>query len=507
MNTAWLLPAAAALEVMTSPRFHSDLASPLLVAVSVLFLSGPASASASPPPRPGFWGRWLLLALARTPGVWFGYYGLDIIDDFGLLPAAAPRALVLLLKLAASFAIVAYTSGAALLLCRGLRLRLGPAGGDLGAAWDLALLPLATVAVELLQARLSPFGSWGSVAYTVHSAPALQVASLAGAAGVSFVVVLAGCFAAREIGAGSAPRAGSAAAPAAHRGTVAGALAALALWGGARTAAPFNAAVPNSCTFRATALMLPGSLDAAYKRQTGVLRSALASGGGNVNADAWSSFLTDYRAARVEMLAQTRLHASMPGTDAVVWPEAALLVPAEEHRALLDEAARIARATGATIGVSTAVLYRDRAMFSNNFVLVSPGEELLWNYNKTRTIPGYETPRSLFSGRQQDPLPVARLARSNCGGGAAGAIVLSPGICMDADFPATMATAGSGGADVLLVPSADWRASSPIHTYMARLRGIEQGISVVRAGRARRCCCCYCRSRCCCCCCCCCSWC
>jgi apolipoprotein N-acyltransferase len=57
---------------------------------------------------------------------------------------------------------------------------------------------------------------------------------------------------------------------------------------------------------------------------------------------------------------------------------------------------------------------------------------------------------------------------------------ISPSICYDADLPMSMQQLGQNRSDVLLLPSGDWSAIAPYHSYMATFRGIENGCSVVR---------------------------
>jgi apolipoprotein N-acyltransferase len=52
-------------------------------------------------------------------------------------------------------------------------------------------------------------------------------------------------------------------------------------------------------------------------------------------------------------------------------------------------------------------------------------------------------------------------------------------ICYDADHADLVARA-AGGADLLLLPSNDWRAIDPLHTRMAVFRAVETGVSLVR---------------------------
>ena len=57
---------------------------------------------------------------------------------------------------------------------------------------------------------------------------------------------------------------------------------------------------------------------------------------------------------------------------------------------------------------------------------------------------------------------------------------ISTSICYDADFPGLMQQLGQLKTGLLLLPSGDWWAISPFHSYMALFRGIENGSSVFR---------------------------
>jgi apolipoprotein N-acyltransferase len=56
-------------------------------------------------------------------------------------------------------------------------------------------------------------------------------------------------------------------------------------------------------------------------------------------------------------------------------------------------------------------------------------------------------------------------------------------ICHDMDFPEHIRQVGRAGADVLIVPTGDWRAVGPTHSRMAECRAIENGVSMVRPAR------------------------
>ena len=56
-------------------------------------------------------------------------------------------------------------------------------------------------------------------------------------------------------------------------------------------------------------------------------------------------------------------------------------------------------------------------------------------------------------------------------------------ICYDYDFPYLAKGYGSLGADIVMLPSSDWRGIDPLHTEMAAFRAVEQGHSVLRSTR------------------------
>ena len=58
---------------------------------------------------------------------------------------------------------------------------------------------------------------------------------------------------------------------------------------------------------------------------------------------------------------------------------------------------------------------------------------------------------------------------------------LSYAICYDTDFPDLMRQIGQLKADLLLVPTGDWKDISPYHTKATNIRSIENGFAQVRA--------------------------
>ena len=61
--------------------------------------------------------------------------------------------------------------------------------------------------------------------------------------------------------------------------------------------------------------------------------------------------------------------------------------------------------------------------------------------------------------------------------------IISGAICYDYDFPRLGLRHARLGADMVVLPSSDWRGIAPLHTQMATLRAIEGGHSVLRSTR------------------------
>jgi apolipoprotein N-acyltransferase len=66
---------------------------------------------------------------------------------------------------------------------------------------------------------------------------------------------------------------------------------------------------------------------------------------------------------------------------------------------------------------------------------------------------------------------------------APGGTIIGAAICYDYDFPYLAKGYGELEADMVILPSSDWRGIDPLHTKMAAFRAVEQGHSVLRSTR------------------------
>jgi apolipoprotein N-acyltransferase len=153
------------------------------------------------------------------------------------------------------------------------------------------------------------------------------------------------------------------------------------------------------------------------------------------------------------------------GARIIVWPETGAGTLADDAQALTDRAAAFAREHGVYLVMGLGVLTRTEPYLRNQSVLVDPAGRVGWTYDKAHPIPGMEM---LVPGDGRVPVvdtPYGRLATA---------------ICFDLDFPGLARQGGRERADLMLVPSNDWREFGRVHTEKATIRAIENGYSVVR---------------------------
>ena len=326
-----------------------------------------------------------------------------------------------------------------------------------GFAGTLAF-PAAVLAIEAVTAAASPFGRWGSLAYTQYgNLPLTQVAAFAGNPAITLLVCWFGASLAWTWVHGFAPDRVRTALLA--YGIV---LAAVLLAGGVRLARSRRA----GRTVRIASLTEP--------ELPGVPPVSEIFGQLVQDADLdEASFAELRRTSRLlvaALLRGTVTHAAA-GARIVCWAECAGLVPADEEADLVRRAAAVAREYGCYLAAALAVVHRDGPRhLENKVVMLAPTGEIAFEYRKARPVPGAEAAHSLPGGGAMRWLdtPYGRIG------------VL---ICFDADIPRLTRRISAARLDILLVPASDWPAIDPVHSHMAELAGIEHGTSVVRQAR------------------------
>ncbi|MFD8389047.1 nitrilase-related carbon-nitrogen hydrolase [Streptomyces sp. NPDC059680] len=307
------------------------------------------------------------------------------------------------------------------------------------------VFPAGVAAVEFLITQVSPFGTaYGSLAVTQHGdLPLLQVVSVTGPWGIGFLIAYVASTVNRLW-----ERASWRSGPACTA-----VLLGVLLAGGARPAF----FPPQGATVR-----IAGVTPA--RGVTDTLKATLArfgSGPGGVAAAPAAAVRPAMTAVEDDLLAATRREAAA-GAKIVIWPENAVRTREPDEAAAIAAAQRQARRSGVYLEIGVRVYSTTPPAYGRDeALLIDPRGKVLWTYQKAHPIPGSErfTPGD---GR----VPVVRTPYGRLAGV----------ICYDADFPALMRTR----ADIMLVPSHDWREYGAAHTDKAGLRAVENGYALIR---------------------------
>ena len=318
------------------------------------------------------------------------------------------------------------------------------------------VFPAAVTTVELLSTFGSAYGSAGSTAYSQYAGlPLLQLASVTGIWGLTFLVSWLAPVVNQLWERGWSGSGG-------RTPTVlfVAALAASLLFGGVRLA--FDA--PAAETVRIAALAPDRQLsDVAYSAP------ALDPGGAAERAAVRDRY---FRPVLDELFERSEREA-IAGAEIIAWSEAAARTLQEDQAAVVARAADLARQYGVYLQVSMIVQLADRGgsaggpVNENHAVLLDRNGEVVWDYLKSRPVPG--------DGHEPGPgvVPVVDTPHGR----------LATIICQDDFFPGLVRQAGRAGVDILLVPSSDWGSIAAWHAQQAPFRAVENGVTVVRPTR------------------------
>jgi apolipoprotein N-acyltransferase len=156
------------------------------------------------------------------------------------------------------------------------------------------------------------------------------------------------------------------------------------------------------------------------------------------------------------------------GAQIVFFGEANAFSFKEDEPELIRRGTELARANSIYLGLAVATWNGEAEKpLENKVVLIDPRGAVRWEFWKAIPVPGAE---AAISALDDGLIDVAETPYGKIGGA----------ICFDMDFPNLLEQAGEQQADLMLVPSNDWREIDPWHSHMARLRAVEQGFNIVR---------------------------
>ena len=303
-----------------------------------------------------------------------------------------------------------------------------------GAPW-LALLsmPALWVSFEYIFSRTTSGGTAGSLAYTqLHFLPVLQLASVTGPWGITFVVLLFSTTLATAWHLRLTARRQAVRIAAVGLGTIAVVL----FFGIIRLAEPA----------------------AQNPLKVGLLTSDIPANNPIVpaGADATRMF-QDYAAAARQLIAQ--------GAQVIVLPEKLAVVANANPQEAGQVFQPLADQTGITLVVG---VLRVAPPSQYNRALVFQPHASPLTYDKEHMLPPFESP--LTPGTS-----LTLLAHAPAPWGVA--------ICKDLDFTNPARRYGLVGIGLLLAPAWDFNIDRAFHGHIAILRGVENGFSVARAAK------------------------
>jgi apolipoprotein N-acyltransferase len=418
LRTSWLwLPAAGLLLLFANGRNNVPLSAWLAPVLMMRFLRG---------------GRiWRLLA------AWPVAVAAWAFQFRGMVPAPQPflAAIWLAYGLAAMIPFV---------VDRLMARRLGTLASTL-------VFPCAAMGSDYL-ISLVPYGSWGSPAYTQYgNLPLMQLASITGIYGITFLLAwFAAVVNAAWEKSFELSRVRSAVF--AYTAVLGGVL----FFGGVRLAYR-----PPGPTVRVASITRP---DIRPFPSDDIARRAME---GRLTAEELQQVRDRSRVIDEDLLRHAAREADA-GARMVFWGEGNSYVLPEDEAWLMDQASQLARDKQIYLGLGNVVWHYGKPKpLENTLVLFDPEGTLAWKFLKAHPVPGGE---AAISMRGDGSLKFAdtRFGR------------ISGVICFDADSVQLLRQAGRGKADIVLIPSNDWRAIDPWHTQMAVFRAVEQGFNMVR---------------------------
>jgi len=308
----------------------------------------------------------------------------------------------------------------------------------LGTRWGIYAFPSTVVALGWIQYTFTPGSSWGALAHTqLDSVVLMQLVSLTGLGGLTFVVALGSSLAA-------------------------------AAWRQGVTAVRSDLVV---FAILVTSISLYGQLRLGSVAPGPTVRVAgVVSPVTHKDFHAAFADIDTLRPFDDELFTRTA-HAADLGARVVVWNEMATVVTASGEKALTERGQAFAQQRGVMLVMAYGVATSMRPFHDvNKYRLYLPDGTMADEYVKRHPVPG-------------DPDEVgtvhARIVRF-------GDIRFTGAICYDYGFPGIARDNAMDGADIALVPSSDWRGIDPEHAQMAVMNAVAVGLPMLRPVRAAR---------------------
>lgn len=300
--------------------------------------------------------------------------------------------------------------------------------------FSIFLFPVVMTTMEWIQYTYTPLASWGVAAYTQSESIAImQFVSIFGMAGLSFLIYWVNVSIADII--------------TSKKRTI------------------LNFALP---LFLTALVMVFGALRYDFHNASGVDTIKIAAVG--TDSEIGGLPLPSNKKNEkdiVSILERTRKAADL-GVKIVIWNEASFLLRKNNEDQWVNSFMELADKSEVSIVACYILLTSESPLrYENKYVMINSRGEIVHSYLKHQPVPG--EPAKKGTGI----IKTRNIEGVNLGGA----------ICYDYDFPYLARENGAANADIVALPSSDWRGIDPIHTQMACFRAIEQGHAVLRSTR------------------------
>jgi len=300
--------------------------------------------------------------------------------------------------------------------------------------WSILLFPSILTIMEWIQYTFTPFASWGVMAYSQsHSINIMQFVSIFGMAGLSFLIY----------------------------------------W--------ISVSIVQLITTKKTTLLsfyLPisiliiviifGSLRFDIGKSKGIKTMTVATVGTSSKVGGLPLPTKESNDNVIfDLLTKTKKAADYDA-KLIVWNEGSFFTLQKDETNVINSIKSVAKENNISIVASYVMPISENPFkYENKFVFINMKGEVEYSYLKHQPVPG----EPAIQGTK--PMQIVQLSETKIGGA----------ICYDYDFPYIAKKIGKLKADIVAVPSSDWRGIDPLHTRMSAFRAIEQGHSIIRSTR------------------------
>ena len=300
--------------------------------------------------------------------------------------------------------------------------------------YALFLFPVIMIIMEWIQYTYTPLASWGVAAYTMHDNVSLiQTVSLFGLAGLSFLIY----------------------------------------WVNASIANIIIKRKISISTFQLPLIILFfliafGSVRYDMGKASGIDTVTVAAVGTDSKANGLPlPSKESNEQVKTALFKRTRTAAD-GGAKIISWNEAAIFIMPEDEHVWINSIQELAAELKITLIASYVTpISQTPLKYENKYQFIDSSGNVTHAYLKHQPVPGEPAVQG------KSPLKVVDISGTKIGAA----------ICYDYDFPYLAKGYGELGADMVIIPSSDWRGIDPLHTEMAAFRAVEQGHSVLRSTR------------------------